>query len=191
MDALARGLEQRRHRVLGEPIDLEAGVELPQLARDREIAPAMAGADRRRQVERALGGPANRRGRGGGVAETPLKPSMNSMIRRLTSGRDAPFGTMPRAGDLDEFAAAKVVPGIGYARSARSRPRSRGSAAPDRTVVDRPPRRHDHCRRHSPAPYRSGPRAWFRATRTRHPRSASVECGSLKQLRRNSSEKSR
>jgi hypothetical protein len=94
--------------VLGEPIDLKAGVELPQLARDREIAPAMAEADRRRQVERALGGPANRLGsrrRRGGNAAQAIDELHD---QKVDLGRDAPFGTVPRAGDLDEFAAAKL-----------------------------------------------------------------------------------
>ena len=52
MDELAARLEHRRHRRLGEPVDLEARDEPPQLARDRDVAPGVAEPDRRRGEQR-------------------------------------------------------------------------------------------------------------------------------------------
>ena len=54
MDALAARLEHLRHRMLGEPVDLEVGMELPELVGDRGVALCVAEADRRGDVERAL-----------------------------------------------------------------------------------------------------------------------------------------
>ena len=54
MDPLAARLEHRGHRMLGEPVDLEVGMQLPQLRRDRGVALRVAEPDRRRDVERAL-----------------------------------------------------------------------------------------------------------------------------------------
>ena len=54
VDPLAARLEHGRDRVLREPVDLEVGVELAQLVRDRGVALRVAEADRRRDVERAL-----------------------------------------------------------------------------------------------------------------------------------------
>ena len=53
VDPLPLRLEHGRHRVLGEPVDLEVGVQLPQLLRDRDVAPRVPEPDRRRDVERA------------------------------------------------------------------------------------------------------------------------------------------
>ena len=47
-------LEHRGHRVLGEPVDLEVGMQLAQLVGDRDVALGVAEADRRGDVERAL-----------------------------------------------------------------------------------------------------------------------------------------
>ena len=60
MDDLARLLEDARHRVLGQPDDLEVGPDLPQLPRDREVALCVAEADRAGNVERARVAPAHR-----------------------------------------------------------------------------------------------------------------------------------
>ena len=54
MDALAAGVEQPCHRVLRQPVDLQIGVQLAQLARDGDVAPAVPQADRRGEVERLL-----------------------------------------------------------------------------------------------------------------------------------------
>ncbi len=53
VDALAAGFEHRRHGMLGEPVDLEAGPEAAQLVGDRDVAAGVAEADRRGDVERA------------------------------------------------------------------------------------------------------------------------------------------
>ncbi len=54
VDALAARLEHRGDGVLGEPVDLEIGMQLAQLVGDRRVALCMAEPDRRRDVERAL-----------------------------------------------------------------------------------------------------------------------------------------
>jgi hypothetical protein len=54
VDALAASLEHPGHGVLGEPVDLEVGVERPQLGRYRRVALRVAQADRGGDVERAL-----------------------------------------------------------------------------------------------------------------------------------------
>ena len=54
MDALPACLQHRGHRMLSEPVDLEVGMELAQLFRDRGIALRVAEPDRRGDVERAL-----------------------------------------------------------------------------------------------------------------------------------------
>ena len=54
MDALAARLQHRRDRMLGEPVDLEVGMELAQLVGDRGVALGVAEPDRRGDVERAL-----------------------------------------------------------------------------------------------------------------------------------------
>ena len=46
-------LEDVRDRVLGEPVDLEVRMELPQLVGDRDVALGVAEADRRGDVQRA------------------------------------------------------------------------------------------------------------------------------------------
>ena len=63
MDALAAGLEQARHRVLRQPVDLQVGMQLAQLARDGDVAAPVPEADRRGEIERLLGlaPPASRR----------------------------------------------------------------------------------------------------------------------------------
>ena len=54
MDALARGLEDARDGILREPVDRQPGVEPAELLHDREVAPGVAEADRRGDVERPL-----------------------------------------------------------------------------------------------------------------------------------------
>ena len=58
MDPLPALLEHGRDRMLGEPVDLEIGVEFAQLVGDRDVALRVAKADRRGDVERALATPA-------------------------------------------------------------------------------------------------------------------------------------
>ena len=54
VDALAALFQHPGDRMLGEPVDLQVGVQLAQLVRDRRVALGVAEADRRGDVERAL-----------------------------------------------------------------------------------------------------------------------------------------
>ena len=54
MNVLAARFENGRHRMLGEPVDLEVGMELAQLVGDGDIALRVPEPDRRRDVESAL-----------------------------------------------------------------------------------------------------------------------------------------
>src|SRR5262245_29075629 len=54
VDALVLLREHARDRVLGEPVDLELGLEAAQLAGNRDIAPGVPEADRGADVEGAL-----------------------------------------------------------------------------------------------------------------------------------------
>ena len=53
VDPLALGLEHCGDRMLREPVDLEIGMQLPQLLRDRDVAACVPEPDRRGDVERA------------------------------------------------------------------------------------------------------------------------------------------
>ena len=140
-----RGLERRRDRVLREPVDLEVGVQPAQLAGDGDVAPGVAEADRRGQVERALAagrgrassvrGAAPRRGE---VAQQQVDPHRVARVRAVAG-----------ALEHDELAA-------GHARRAAARASGRdgvivavdarapdsapaGTALPFAGVVDLPP----------------------------------------------------
>ena len=52
--AFARASQDRCHRVLREPVDLERRAGVAQLAGDREVAAGVTEADRRRDIEDAL-----------------------------------------------------------------------------------------------------------------------------------------
>src|SRR3954447_24783039 len=52
MDVLTASFEHGSHRLLGQPIDLEIGMELAQLPGDRDVALRVAEPDGRRDVER-------------------------------------------------------------------------------------------------------------------------------------------
>src|SRR5437016_5200719 len=54
MDAFAMDAEQRRHRVLREPVDLKAGMQRAEFPRNRDVAPAMAQADGRGEIKDPL-----------------------------------------------------------------------------------------------------------------------------------------
>ena len=64
-------LEHARDRVLREPVDLEVGVQRAQLARDRDVAPGVAEADRRGDVQRAPAAGATARRQGAARAGRP------------------------------------------------------------------------------------------------------------------------
>src|SRR6185437_10624974 len=53
MDALALGFEDPGNRVLGEPVDLQIGMQSAQLAHDRHVALGVPEADRRADEQRA------------------------------------------------------------------------------------------------------------------------------------------
>ena len=67
MDPLAARLEHRGDGVLRQPVDLEVGMELAQLVRDRDVALRVPEADRRRDEERALAAGLPRVQRAGGA----------------------------------------------------------------------------------------------------------------------------
>ena len=83
VNRLARRPQRRRHRILGEPVDLEVGRQPTQLVGDRQVAPNMAEPDRRREVQDA---PATARSprpdvrRGAAL----IVRSMKSVMARLT-----------------------------------------------------------------------------------------------------------
>ncbi len=52
MDRLAAALEHRRHRGLGEPLDIQVGDASAQRVGDRDVAPRVAETDRRRDEQR-------------------------------------------------------------------------------------------------------------------------------------------
>ena len=115
VDRLAARLEQRRDRGLGEPLHLEAGNAAAQLAGDRDVAPGVAEADRRRHEQRAPGPrprtrprPAPRRRRreaSGEVVDQPVDE------HRVAGHRD-----VPGAGEQDVLRAGQLghqVPALG------------------------------------------------------------------------------
>ena len=54
VDPLAAGLQDPGHRMLGQPVDLEVGVQRAQLPGDGDVPQGVAEADRRGDVEQAL-----------------------------------------------------------------------------------------------------------------------------------------
>ena len=107
MDAFAAALEHRRHRVLSEPVDLEGRVELSQLVGDRDVAPGVAEADRRRDVQRALGPahgapPHSRRTR-------PVEDALREVAQHQVEGnRVASVRAVAGPGELDELGARQL-----------------------------------------------------------------------------------
>ena len=100
MDALPARLQHRRHRMLGEPVDLEVGMELAQLVGDRGVALRVAEPDRRGDVERAL------------AARLAAHPARGRRRRRdelaqeeVDLDRIADVRAVPRAFEQDELAA--------------------------------------------------------------------------------------
>jgi hypothetical protein len=107
MNALAARFEDARDGILGEPVDLEPRHERPQLADDRDVAPGVAEADRRRDDQRPLG-PPHRAAPGrvaGRAAERPLGEVAHDEVEphRVTC-----VGTVPDALELDELCARRV-----------------------------------------------------------------------------------
>ena len=70
MDPEAGGVEHPGHRMLGQPVDFQIGMERLQFADDGDIAPSMPQADGRGEIEHSLarrteGGPRGRPDSGG------------------------------------------------------------------------------------------------------------------------------
>ena len=95
MDPLPLRLEHRRHRMLGEPVDLEVRVQFPQLLGDRDVAAGVPEPDRRRDVERAPS-----------AAERP-RPRLH--LRRRRDDRLPELAHEPV--HLDRMARLRQVPG--------------------------------------------------------------------------------
>src|ERR1700733_15610255 len=103
MDALATSLQHLRDRMLGKPVDLHIRVQLAQLVSDRHIALRMAKADRRGDVQHALGAglaadPARRRPRG----------EREVTQEQVDLDRIAPMRAMTRALEEDEVATSRL-----------------------------------------------------------------------------------
>ena len=100
MDALPARLEHLRHRMLGEPVDLEVGMKLPQLVGDRGVALRVAEPDRRRDVERALAARLAAHPAGG-------RPRRGNELAQeeVDLDRIADVRAVPRAFEQDELAA--------------------------------------------------------------------------------------
>src|SRR5216683_6870987 len=80
MDAFAIGFEQRRHRVLCQPIDLQVGAQRAKLPRNRDIASPVTQADGRGEIEYSV-----RRS----CARRRLPACRRQSCRLLSWGRDA------------------------------------------------------------------------------------------------------
>ena len=88
MDALAAGFQQARHGVLRQPVDLEIRMQLAQLAGDGDVAPPMAEADRRGEIERR----SSRLARGAAAAcrRGDAEPAVEEIVdQRVALGRDS------------------------------------------------------------------------------------------------------
>ena len=173
MDPLAARLEHRRHRVLGEPVDLEVGMELAQLVRDRGVALRVAEPDRRGDVERAFAArlaanPAARRRRGlDEVAQQQVDLDRVAHVRavsgafeddELAAGR-APRARCPRRGAGDRVLAPWITSTGHWTRRAAARARSPRRAGPraasrraSRRRLERPSRRSPRSASSSAAP---------------------------------------
>ena len=169
MDPLPTRLEHGGDRVLREPVELEIGVELSELVRDRDVAPRMAEPDRRGDVEGAL------------APRLAANPAWGGARRGDELAQ--------KEIDRDRVAHVREVPGTFQQRRARLRsarqaltPRvSRGDrvllavdhehGAPNAAAEARatPPRESDPARRES----RRASRRPSRAPSRRRPRSAS------------------
>ncbi len=120
VDALTPFLQHPGDRVLGEPVDLQVGVELAELVGDRRVPQRMAEPDRRGDVERPLGTsggahPGTRRRclpgpRADRVDELFDQPVDDDRIARLRA--------VPSPADGDELAAGQL--GEGHAGRVRT-----------------------------------------------------------------------
>ena len=193
MDALARRLEQRRRRRLREPVDLEPGPQAAQLARDREVAPRVPEADRRRDEEGALrshGRPApgrRRRGRQQELAQQQVDAHRVARVGRVAAAleRDQPAARLGRAARRRWRAADAILVAVehehGAAHAARecTRLRRRRGAGRRSSLIEQlrrscraPIRGRTRSAASSAAPGRSRRRTTRRSPRSRAARHA-------------------
>ncbi|MGA8635767.1 MAG: hypothetical protein WB805_13055, partial [Candidatus Dormiibacterota bacterium] len=97
MNAFASGLQNGGHRVLSEPVDLEVGMEPPQLISDRDVTLRVTEADGRRDVQRALAATRGGRPLGSALGRTGKVSDQQVHLDRLTC-----VGAMPRTLEADE-----------------------------------------------------------------------------------------
>ena len=95
VDPLPRGLERGRHRLLGEPVDLQAGHAGAQLARDRHVAAHVAEPDRGGQGQRAAGAVGRPRQAPLRAARGAGTPRANASISTLTFTGSRAVGAWP------------------------------------------------------------------------------------------------
>src|SRR6185295_19571732 len=114
MDMFVVGFEQACDRVLCQPVHFQVRMALSQLARDGDVATAMAEADRGRKIESALLACRawRRRTRGRGNAQPPIDKIVDQGVRLRWI---APERVMSAAFDRDEFRAAYL--GVGGLRA--------------------------------------------------------------------------
>ena len=178
VDVLAAGLEHARDRVLRQPVDLQVGVQRAQLARDRDVAPRVAEADRRGDEQRALRSPRSRGARAR-PARRPAVGAGGEVVQQLVEAhRVARVGAVADVDELDELGAGRRRRRRRRGRAGSARPRrpaSRAAGSCTRasrsSIVSRgpgraPPSSAPASPASSPAPRRPSPRAaWSSAAR--------------------------
>ena len=183
MDALATGLEDAGHRILRQPVDLEVGVKLAELVGDRDVAPGVAEADRRGDVEGPLGPAATARpaaGRGSRAAP-PHGPRRESPGSAARGRGPAAHGPRPRGSGAptqlpgDRPAAARLRP----ARPRCPGPPGRGTRSSGRAAVAAS---RSITFVFQPAKLRSSVSASVSSAQPTASSICFVECGSLKHL---------
>jgi hypothetical protein len=110
VDRLAARLEHAGDRVLGQPVDLQVGMQGAQLARDGHVAPRMTESDRRGDEERAA--PAADRPAPRGRPDGPPVGARGEVVQQLVEAhRMARVGAVPDIDELDELGARRVGEG--------------------------------------------------------------------------------
>ena len=113
VDSLTPFLQHPGDRVLGEPVDLQVGVQLAELVGDRRVTQRMTEPDRRRDVERPLGTaggahPGTRRR----CLPGPRADRVDELFDQpVDDDRIARVGAVPSAADRDELAAGQLREG--------------------------------------------------------------------------------
>ena len=104
MDALAAVLERRADRVLGQPVDLQIGVERAQLVGDGDVPPDVAESDRRGHVQRSLRTPIRAR-----PATKPWRRSVEEVAQREVDAHGiAGLRAVSRPSEADKSAAGEL-----------------------------------------------------------------------------------